>query len=98
MYIKIHKSYRNVVALCDTDLIGKKIEDEKRQLDCRENFYKGKLVTKEEAIKILKQQAKEDATFNIAGKKSIQASIEAGLIIKETVHYIQGIPFTIVLA
>lgn len=97
MYIKIHKSYRNLVALCDADLIGKKFEDEKRQLDCRENFYRGKLVTKEEAIKILKQQAKEDATFNIIGKKSIQASIDAGLITKESVYQIQNIPFTLVL-
>ena len=97
MYIKIHKSYRNLVALCDADLIGKKFEDEKRQLDCRENFYKDKLVTKEEAIKILKQQTKEDATFNIIGKKSIQASIDAGLITKESVYQIQNIPFTLVL-
>ena len=97
MYIKIHKSYRNLVALCDADLIGKKFEDEKRQLDCRENFYRGKLVTKEEAIKILKQQTKEDATFNIIGKKSIQASIEAGLITKENIDKIQNIPFTLVL-
>jgi len=54
-------------------------------------------VPPEEAIKILKQQTKEDATFNIIGKKSIQASIDAGLITKESVYQIQNIPFTLVL-
>ncbi len=97
MYIKIHKSYRNVVALCDAELIGKKFEDEKRQLDCRENFYKDKLLTKDEAIRILQQQTKEDATFNIVGIKSIQASIEAGLITKENIDKIQNIPFSLIL-
>jgi len=97
MYIKIHRSYRNVVALCDADLIGKKFEEGKRQLDVRENFYKDKKVTKEETIKLLKQQANEDSTFNIVGKKSIQAAIQAGLITKQSVHKIKNIPFTLIL-
>ena len=97
MYIKIHRSYRNVVALCDADLIGKKFEEGKRQLEVRENFYKDKEVTKEEAIKLLKQQTNEDSTFNIVGKKSIQAAIEAGLITKNSVHKIQNIPFALIL-
>lgn len=97
MYLKIHKSYRNVVALSDADLIGKKFEEEKRQLDIRENFYKGKIVSKEEAIKILKQQSDEDATFNIVGEKSIKTAVEAGIITKACIHRIQGIPFTLIL-
>ena len=97
MYIKIHKSYRNVVALCDTELIGKTFEEGKRQLYCRENFYKGEKVIKEKAIKILRQQTNEDATFNIVGKKSIQAAIEAGLIKKANIARIQNIPFTLIL-
>lgn len=97
MYIKIHKSYRNVVALADEEIIGKKFEEGKRQLDIRENFYKGKKVTKQEAIKFLQLQADEDATFNIVGEKSIQATIEAGLITKNSVRKIQNIPFTLIL-
>lgn len=97
MYLKIHESYRNVVAICDAELVGKKFEEGKRQLDCRENFYKGKKVTKEEAVKILQLQADNDSTFNIVGEKSIQAAIKAGIITKESVHKIQGIPFTLIL-
>ena len=39
MLVKIHKSYRNVVAVCDSDLIGKKFEEDKFQLDLKESFY-----------------------------------------------------------
>ena len=97
MYIKIHKSYRNVVALCDARLIGKKFEEGKRQLDLRESFYKDKKVTEKEAVKLLQQQANDDATFNIVGKKSVQAAIDAGLITKNSVHKIQNIPFALIL-
>lgn len=97
MYIKIHKSYRNVVAVCDADLIGKKFEEGKKQLECKENFYKDKKVTKEEAVKILQKLSNEDSTFNIVGEKSIQAAIDAGLITKDNVAKVQNIPFTLIL-
>ena len=97
MYLKIHKSYRNVVALCDADIVGKKFEEGKKQLDCRENFYKETKVTKEEAIKILQKQANGDSTFNIVGKKSIQSAIEAGLTTKDSIGKIDNIPFTLIL-
>lgn len=97
MYLKIHKSYRNVVALCDAGLIGKKFEEGKKQLDIRENFFKDRKLTKEEVIKVLKWEKKNDSTFNIVGEKSIQATIEAGLITKKDVHIIENIPFTLIL-
>lgn len=97
MYIKIHESYRTVVALCDANLIGKKFEEGKKQLDCRKNFYKDKLINKEEAIKLLQKLSDNDATFNIVGKKSIQTAIEAGLITQNAVNTVQNIPFTLTL-
>ncbi|MEK6844365.1 MAG: DUF424 family protein [Nanoarchaeota archaeon] len=97
MYIKIHKSYRNVVAICDADLVGKTFEEGKRQLDVRENFYKDVKVTKEEAIKILQKQSNNDSTFNIVGEKSIQTAIEAGLITEDSIGKIDNIPFTLIL-
>ena len=54
--VKIYNSYRIVVALCDSNLIGKKFEEGKRQLHLRENFYKEREVTKEEAINYLNQE------------------------------------------
>ena len=95
--VKIHHSYRTVVAICDSELLGKKFEDKKRQLHLRENFYNGQKVDKKELLEIIRRQKMEDASFNIVGKKSIEAALESGIINKESIHKIKGIPFALVL-
>jgi len=95
--IKVHKSYRSVVAACDIALLGKKFEEGKRQLDIRENFYKDRELSKEEAIKLMQRQSKEDATFNIVGEEAVSAAIEAGIITKENTGKIANIPFALLL-
>ena len=97
MYIKVHKSYKPVVALCDSDLLGKKFEEGMKQLDVRENFYKGNEVSKEEAIKVLHQQAHEDATYNIVGKEATETAIQAGITNQENIGKIAGIPLIIII-
>ena len=97
MYIKIHKSYRTVVAVCDKEIIGKKFEQGKLQLDLRENFYKGEIVNFEKAVEMMQRQAHEDATFNIAGKNAVKAAIEAGVISKEGAGKIANVPYALKL-
>ena len=101
IFVKIHKSYRTVVAVCDSDLIGKKFEEEFekgiKQLDLRENFYKNEELSYKEVLELIKEQAKEDATFNIVGKDSIKAALEAGIIDKSGIGKISGIPYALVL-
>ena len=97
MFIKIIKSYRDVVAVCDSSILGKRFEQGNLQLDVKESFYKGEEVSEEKAIEIIKSMAAEDATFNIAGEKSVNAAIKAGVVSKESVGKIQGIPFAVVL-
>lgn len=97
MYLKIHKSYRNVVAIADSDLIGKKFEEGILQLDVRENFYKGEELPKEEVIKIIKKESIEDSTFNIVGKESTKTAVESGLISEEDIGEINGIPYALTL-
>ncbi len=97
MLIKIQKSYRDIVAICDKDLLGKKFKEGKFQLDVKESFYKGDEKTKEDIIKIIKDMKKEDATFNIVGKNSVEAGLEAGVISKQGIKKIKGIPFAMVL-
>ena len=97
MYLKIIKSYRDIVAVCDSSVLGKRFESGNFQLDLKESFYKGELVSEEKAIETMKKMAAEDATFSIAGKKSVAAAIKAGIITKESIGKIQGIPFALVL-
>jgi len=97
IFVNILKSYRDIVAICDKELIGKKFENEKFQLDVKENFYKGKEVNEKELIEIIKNQLMEDATFNIVGKNSVDIALKIGLIAKEGIKEIEGIPLALVL-
>jgi len=97
MYVRIIKSYRDVVAICDAEIIGKKFEENNFQLDVKENFYKGERKTESEVIKIIQYMSREDATFNIVGEKSTNTAIKSGIITKEGVKKIHGVPFALVL-
>ena len=97
MYLKIHKSYREVVAVCDSELVGKKFESGKFQLDVKENFYKGEKLSEEKIISEMKRMIREDATFNIVGEKSVNAAIKAEIISPDSIGKIAGIPFAMLL-
>ena len=97
MIIKIIRSQRDIVAVCDSELIGKKFEEGKLQLDVKENFFRGEEVDEEKAISIMEKMIQEDATFYIVGEKSIEAALEAGVIAEEGIIKIQGIPVSLVL-
>lgn len=99
MLVKIHKSnnIRPVVAICDSDIIGKKFEEGKKQIDVRENFYKGTEMNKQELLKLIQRQTIEDASFNIVGKESVEIALEAGIITKEGIHKVKGVPFALIL-
>ena len=97
MLIKIIKTYRDVIAVCDANLLGKKFEEGKFQLDVKESFFKGEKTSEEEAISIMKQMSVENSTFNIIGKKSVNAAVKAGIISKHEIKKIQGIPFALIL-
>lgn len=103
--VKIHRSYRDVVAICDSELLGKRFEEpfqdssgqQIKQLDIRESFYKGEETDHQKAVSFIKSQAKEDATFNIVGPDSIKAALEAGIIKKEGIDKIDGVPYALSL-
>lgn len=97
MFVNVIKSCRDVVAVCDSNLIGKTFDEGDAQLDIKESFYKGEEVSTEKAIKIMKNMAQEDATFNIVGKESVDAAVEAGIISEEGVGKIDNIPFVFIL-
>jgi len=97
MFIKIIRSYRDVVAICDSNLIGKKFEEDKFQLDVKESFYKGEETSEEETIKIMQAMSREDAIFNIVGRKSINTALKAGIISEDGVKRIKGVPFALIL-
>lgn len=97
MFVRIIKSYRDIIAVCDSDLLGKKFEKGKFQLEVKENFFKGDELSEEKTIQLMKTMSKEDATFNIVGRKSTKAALKAGIINQDGIRKIQGVPFALVL-
>ena len=100
MYVNIIDSYRTVVTICDKELLGKTFEEGEKQLDVKESFYKGeegKLMTPEETKEIIKIWTQEDATFNIIGEKSTQLALEENIIKKDSIGYVNKIPYAMIL-
>jgi hypothetical protein len=96
MILNVIKSYRDVVAICDTKLLGKTFEEGKFQLEVKGSFFKGKETPEEKVIETMKYMSEEDATFNIVGEESVNAALKAGIISKEGITKIQGVPFALV--
>lgn len=92
--IKIHNSYRKIIAISDSELLGKKFTEDNMQLDLNKEFYGGEEVNEEKAIEIIKAENADDSTFNIVGEKAIATAIKAGIIDDkpDSIIKIKGIP------
>ncbi|MEM1577620.1 MAG: DUF424 family protein [Candidatus Pacearchaeota archaeon] len=97
IYIKIFNSNPKVVSICDADLINKKFENEKMQIEINESFFKGELYDIKNAKKFIKNIMNDYVTFNIVGKKSIKIAKELNLINNKNIVYIKDIPIALVL-
>lgn len=97
MLVKIIKSYRDIVAICDSELVGRKFEEKEFQLNVKEDFFKGKELNEQEIIEVIDDMSKEDATFNVVGEKSVKAALRAGIISEDEIKRIDDIPFALVL-
>jgi hypothetical protein len=95
--VKIHKSYRWVLAICDEELFGQKIEEGGKQLDLTGGFFKGEEKTITELKELVLNYVREDATFNIVGEKSCKLAREMGLIEEDGVITIKDIPYALIL-
>ena len=95
--IKTHEHYRKVVAVCDPELVGKKFEEGNLQLNVSEFFYQGDEYNEEKALKVLEAARQDDACFNFVGKNSIELGAKSGIIDKNCVLKIQGVPLALSL-
>jgi len=86
---KVHViNSKKLVAVCDSDLLGKKFEENELQLDLTGEFYKGEKVSEEE----LKAALKGAYTVNFIGKEAVELGIKNGLIKKENIATVSGVP------
>ena len=97
MLVKIHHGTRMVVAICDSDLIGKKFEEGKKQLDMRGGFFEGEEKNAEEVREIVENAKKEDASFNVVGEEACRVCQECDLFKGDEFMMVEGVPVGLVL-
>jgi uncharacterized protein len=88
-YYKIHESPAGyLLAACDASICGKKLETEDLEFHVNPRFYKDKEATPAQ----MKKQFAISSSANIVGKNIVQLATELGLISKENVVMIAGVP------
>jgi uncharacterized protein len=88
-YYKLHESHAGyLLAVCDKSICGKKLKGKKMEFFVDPRFYKDKTATKSQMKKLFRAPS----SANLVGKNIVQLAIDMGLIDKENVINIQGIP------
>ena len=87
--IKVYKRGNDLlIGACDEELLGKKFEEGKLQIEVNKDFYDGERISPEALKKYL-----EDATIaNLVGEETIKCAIKIGLVNPDCVIKIKGIP------
>ena len=90
VWVRVHRHWDGnvIIAIADEELMGKEFSEGIKVLKVNE-FYKGELVSIEEASRIV-----EEATIiNAVGERSVEMLISKGLVHPESVKRIKGIPY-----
>ena len=91
--VKISDYQRNpMLNICDIDLLGKKIVQDKLNMNISKSYYGEKIVEHEEAKNLLKTSS----IINMVGKNTVSLSLELGVGSENGVKIIGGVPFLIV--
>jgi len=82
----------NMLNICDSELLGKTLNNDNFTLKISEEYYAQKFVEKEEAKVLLKSSN----NINMVGKEIISLSVDMGIGSQVGIKEIDGIPFLIV--
>ncbi|MEM4337090.1 MAG: DUF424 family protein [Candidatus Woesearchaeota archaeon] len=90
MIIKEHKTRSgNIIAICDSSIIGKKFVEGDAVLDLSSDFYRGKKSSKEEIL----SKCKKAYIINAVGEETINLLLSQKIISEKNIIKVQGIPF-----
>ena len=88
---KLHRTrietYELVLAICDKDLVGKKLRKEP-EFEVNKSFYCDKECNEEKALKLIKNCT----IANLTGKKIVNLALEKKFITRENVILIGDVP------
>ncbi len=79
---------RKMVAVCDSGLLGKKFEEKGLQIDLTGSFYRGEEADEEK----LRLMMKGAYVADFVGKESVGFGVKEGIVKKENVVTVAGVP------
>jgi len=82
----------NMLNICDIELLGRTLSKGDFTLKITDNYYKEKIVEKEEAKDLLRSSN----SINMVGKEIVSLSVDMGIGSENGIKEIDGIPFLIV--
>jgi uncharacterized protein len=89
VYLNVRKMGQNVVlAVCDCDLLGKTLREGKIVFHVKEEFYKGREASVEEAVDLIGNST----IVNLIGKTCVENAIAKGYVHPDAVLKIEGVP------
>ncbi|MBI2668792.1 DUF424 family protein [Candidatus Woesearchaeota archaeon] len=78
----------SLIIVTDSDLLGKRFEEKRRQLDLTKDFYQGEEMNKPEA-----QRRMEKAQhLHLTGKEAVALGVEMDLVDSKQILYVQNVP------
>lgn len=77
-----------VLSVSDSELVGKKFEEGNLQLDLSGDFFRGSKIPESDIAKL----SESAAMITVIGKKSTEFFIKKGIVKRENVKSIAGIP------
>ena len=94
VYVKLTRVGRNVVlAICDVELLGRTLRQDKMVFQIRDEFYNGEKTTVEEAVAMINNSN----IVNMVGCKCVDMAIQKGYVHPEAVLNIEGVPHAQIL-
>ena len=85
---KKQSQFGMLVVVTDSDIIGKKFEEDRLQLDLTKKFYQGEPKTKEE-VKQIMMTARH---LHLTGKASVAIGVEMDLVDPKKIIFIDKVP------
>ena len=89
VYLNVKKVGQNVLlAVCDCDLLGKTLKEGQIVFHVKDEFYKGRKASVEEAVGLISNST----IVNLVGRNCVEKAIAQGYVHPEAVLKIEGIP------
>ena len=88
----INHNDTSMLNICDDELLGRTLSKGNFTLKITDNYYREKIVEKEEAKDLLRSSN----SINMVGKEIVSLSVNMGIGSEDGIKEIDGIPFLIV--